>query len=94
MAESPKEIIEAALRGEPGAIRVAFISTDGFERAVEVNSKIAELGLDGLFVKILFNPADYADQPLPAEELDHFRIWAADATVPIGEFHLAITMVQ
>lgn len=77
-----------------GAIRVAFVSADPFERAVEINTKIAELGLAGLLVKVLFNPVDYIDQPAPTEEHGHFRTWDEDAGVPAGEFHLAISRVQ
>jgi hypothetical protein len=94
MRRSHQQIIDAAMTGELGRLVFAFNSAGQDDRTAQIFEMLRRVARDGLAVRVLLNPEDAKGQPVPVEAEVRFCTWAADASVPPGEFHLAISRVQ
>jgi hypothetical protein len=90
-ADRPKhEIVADAKAGKPGKLTVPFVSADKQTRLEEIQRVLDSHTLDGLYLKILLNPADATDQPLPEPRPDLLAV-VDRRDVPAGEFHIELT---
>jgi len=90
-ADRPKhEIVADAKAGQPGKLTVPFVGSQPQQRLAEIERVLDSHTLDGLYIKLLLNPDDAVDQPLPAPRPDLIAV-EQRRDVPAGEFHIELT---
>jgi hypothetical protein len=94
MRRSHQQIIDAAMTGELGRLVFAFQSANQDDRAAQISEMLQRIARDGLAVRVLLNPQDAKGVTMSRAAEQRFRTWSTDASVPAGEFQLAISRVQ
>jgi hypothetical protein len=89
--QSQQDILKRAQTGHAGRLVFVFSSAEPAERASQMEDTVQYLPIEGLFVRVLLSRDDVIGQPLPEPRGDKFWTWGMDASVPAGEFHIAIT---
>lgn len=94
MRRTHQHIIDAAMTGEVGRLVFAFYSAGQDDRTAQIFEILRRIAWEGRAVRVVLNPQDAKGLTTFRAAEQRFRTWSGDASVPAGEFQLAISRVQ